>query len=265
LSGPEDLQRNFVSPDGTLEEVDHTLQTAYHLISGFEYDLTEKWNVNLEGYFKNFTQLTNANRNKLFPDNGSHPDVPEVLRKDYIVETGRAFGADIVFKYEDRHTYIWLVYGLGNVDRWDGERWYDPVFDRRHNLNLVFSQSIGKNKDWDLSSRWNLGSGLPFTQTQGYYQPPGVSDGIATDYIVANSPELGIQYAGLNEGRLPAYHRLDVSVRRTWDLAGDQTLEFSAGVTNVYSRQNVFYINRVTGERVDQLPFLPSLGLDWSF
>jgi hypothetical protein len=27
----------------------------------------------------------------------------------------------------------------------------------------------------------------------------------------------------------------------------------------------VFYINRLTGERVDQLPFLPSIGLDWSF
>ena len=33
-------------------------------------------------------------------------------------------------------------------------------------------------------------------------------------------------------------------------------------MTNVYSRANIFYINRVTGERVDQLPFLPSIGLD---
>ena len=116
----------------------------------------------------------------------------------------------------------------------------------------------------ELSGRWNLGSGLPFTQTQGYYQPPNVSAGIATDYIYANSPELGIQFAGLNEGRLPYYHRLDLSVRRKFEWQ-QQNLELSAGVTNVYSRRNVFYINRLTGERVDQLPFLPSIGLDWSF
>jgi len=27
----------------------------------------------------------------------------------------------------------------------------------------------------------------------------------------------------------------------------------------------VFYIDRVTGERIDQLPLLPTIGLDFSF
>jgi hypothetical protein len=265
LAGPENLQNDLVLPDGEVEEIRHSLQTAIHGIAGFEFDLTEKWQLNVEGYIKDFTQLTNPNRNKLFEDNGDNSEVPEVFRKDFIVETGFAHGADFVLKYEERNTYIWAVYGLGNVDRWDGFRWYDPVFDRRHNVNLVVSQGVGKDAAWELSGRWNLGSGLPFTQTQGYYQPPNVADGIGTDYIYANSPELGIQFAGLNEGRLPAYHRLDLSARREFKLGTDQTLEFSAGVTNIYSRKNVFYINRLTGERVDQLPFLPSFGLDWSF
>jgi hypothetical protein len=265
LAGPENLQNDLVLPDGEVEEIRHSLQTAIHGIAGFEFDLTEKWQLNVEGYIKDFTQLTNPNRNKLFEDNGDNSEVPEVFRKDFIVETGFAHGADFVLKYEERNTYIWAVYGLGNVDRWDGFRWYDPVFDRRHNVNLVVSQGVGKDAAWELSGRWNLGSGLPFTQTQGYYQPPNVADGIGTDYIYANSPELGIQFAGLNEGRLPAYHRLDLSARREFKLGTDQTLEFSAGVTNIYSRKNVFYINRLTGERVDQLPFLPSIGLDWSF
>lgn len=265
LSGPENLQRNLLKPSGEVREVVHSLQTAEHIISGFEFDLTERLNLNVEGYFKNFSQLTNANRNKLFEDNLSNADVPEVLRKDFIVETGTAYGADVVLKYEERSTYFWLVYGYGNVDRWDGFRWYDPVFDRRHNLNLVVSQGIGKNQNWEASARWNLGSGLPFTQTQGFYQPPNVLDGIASDYVVANNAELGIQFAPLNEGRLPAYHRLDLSIRREFKLQGNQSLDFSAGATNVYSRENVFYINRITGERVNQLPFLPSISLDWRF
>ena len=265
LSGPENLQNNLVTPDGDVQEVEHSLQTAQHLIAGFEYDLTERLNLNVEGYFKNFTQLTNPNRNKLFEDSPANSDIPEVLRKDFIVETGKAYGVDVVLKYEERFTYVWLVYGYGNVDRWDGDRWYDPVFDRRHNMNLVISQGLGRNGEWEVSARWNLGSGLPFTQTQGFYQPPNVSGGIATDYVVSNSNELGIQFAGLNEGRLPAYHRLDASVRREFKFENGQAIEFSAGVTNLYSRDNVFYVNRVTGERVDQLPFLPSISLNWRF
>ncbi|MEO0404116.1 MAG: hypothetical protein AAF193_04535, partial [Bacteroidota bacterium] len=70
---------------------------------------------------------------------------------------------------------------------------------------------------------------------------------------------------GLNEGRLPWYHRLDISLRKTIEFSKTSKLEINAGITNVYSRKNVFYINRVTNERVDQLPFLPSLGVDWIF
>jgi hypothetical protein len=265
LSGPENLQSEFTNPSGTVRDVVHSLQTANHVVVGFEYDLTEFLNLNVEGYLKQFTQLTNTNRQKLFPDDIDHNDVPEVLRLDYIIESGFAQGVDMVLKYEKRHSYLWFVYGLGNVDRWDGARWYDPVFDRRHNLNLVASQDFGEKKEWQFSARWALGSGFPFTQSQGYYQSPNVSDGIYSDYITQNAGEITIYYAGLNEGRLPSYHRLDISVRRTFKDVGGGDLDFTAGVTNVYSRKNVFYINRLTGQRKNQLPFLPSVSLDWKF
>ena len=58
---------------------------------------------------------------------------------------------------------------------------------------------------------------------------------------------------------------MDLNVKRTWKFDGNGALDLSAGVTNAYSRDNVFYINRITGQRKDQLPFLPSVGLDWSF
>jgi len=265
LSGPENLQSEFTNPSGSVREVAHSLQTANHVVVGFEYDLTEFLNLNVEGYLKQFTQLTNTNRQKLFPDDIDHNDVPEVLRLDYIIESGFAKGVDMVLKYEKRNSYLWFVYGLGNVDRWDGARWYDPVFDRRHNLNLVASQDFGKKKEWQISARWALGSGLPFTQSQGYYQSPNVSDGIYSDYITQNAGDITIYYAGLNEGRLPSYHRLDMSVRRTFKDVGGGNLDFTVGVTNVYSRENVFYINRLTGQRKNQLPFLPSVSIDWKF
>ena len=264
LAGPQNLQDDIQLPNGEEREIVHSLQTANHAVAGFEFDLTERLNINTEGYIKHFTQLTNFNRNKLFPDNTTYADEPDAFKKDFIVERGRAMGADVVVKYEERETYLWFVYGLGDVDRWDGFCWYDPVFDRRHNVNLVASQGFG-NGAWLVSARWNLGSGLPFTQSQGYYQAPGTGGGIDGDYLTSNPGDISIYLAGLNEGRLPAYHRLDLNVKRTWKEVGGGELELSAGVTNVYSRENIFYINRITGQRKNQLPFLPSVGLDWSF
>ncbi|PCJ80447.1 MAG: TonB-dependent receptor [Bacteroidetes bacterium] len=265
LAGPENLQSEFVTPSGQTRAVSHSLQTANHVVAGFEYDITEFLNLNVEGYLKQFTQLTNTNRQKLFPDDADHNDVPELLRLDYIIESGFAQGVDMVLKFEQKFTYLWLVYGLGNVDRWDGSRWYDPVFDRRHNVNLVASQDFGKNQEWQASARWSLGSGLPFTQSQGYYQSPNVTDGISSDYITQNAGDITIYYAGLNQGRLPTYHRLDLSVKRTFKDVSGGDLDFTAGITNVYSRENVFYINRITGQRKNQLPFLPSIAIDWKF
>ena len=265
LSGPGNLQDEMVTPNGDIREIRHNLQTATHAIAGFEFDLTERININVEAYTKWFTQLTNMNRNKLFPDTPEYYEVPDAQRKDFIVETGRAEGLDFVLKYEDKFNYVWLVYSLGNVDRWDGFQWYDPVFDRRHNVNFLASRRWGKTLDWEASFRWNLGSGLPFTQTQGYYQPVAVEDGVGSDYLTTNPTELGILFAGLNEGRLPMYHRLDLSLRRKVKFGDRYELDATASITNVYSRANVFYINRITGERVDQLPFLPSIGLDMTF
>jgi hypothetical protein len=263
LAGPQNLQDELVTADGDVREVKNSLQRANHYILGFEYDLNEFFNINVEGYYKDFRQLTNINRNKVFES--TDQDRPDVLKNDYIVETGDAYGVDFVAKYENRDLYLWFVYSLGRVNRWDGFREYSPVFDRRHNINFVSTYSTGEKDQWEFSARWNLGSGLPFTQTQGYYQPIDVSQGIGTDYVVSNSSELGVVYAGLNEGRLPYYHRLDINAKRKFDLSDKVKMEVDLGCTNVYSRANVFYVDRVTNERVDQLPFMPSLGINLKF
>jgi len=265
LASPQNLQDDFVQSDGNVREVKNPLQKANHLILGFEFDITEKLNLNIEGYIKEFSQVTNTNRNKLFPDNPDYNHIPAVLRKDFIVESGKAKGIDVVLKYEEKGTYVWFVYSLGDVDRWDGFQTYDPIFDRRHNINFVATQGFGKDDSWEFSGRWNLGSGLPFTQTQGFYQPIDAQGGVGTEFLSANPNELGIYYAGLNEGRLPTYHRLDLNIRKTTKFANDMVLEVNAGVTNVYSRKNIFYVNRITQETVYQLPILPSIGLDLSF
>jgi hypothetical protein len=42
-------------------------------------------------------------------------------------------------------------------------------------------------------------------------------------------------------------------------------IQIIASVTNVYGRNNIFYVNRVTGEEIYQFPILPSFGLSYKF
>ena len=88
--------------------------------------------------------------------------------------------------------------------------------------------------------------------------------GISGDYTVDNG-DLGIFYKGLNEGRLPYFHRMDISFKKTFELKKERRLEVIASVTNVYDRNNIFYFDRANYDRVDQLPILPSLGASYSF
>lgn len=258
LTAPENLPDEF---DG--KEVNNPLQRAMHNIAGFEIDLGKRVTLNIEGYYKHFLQLSNVNRNKLFADSPENSEVADQLKKDFIVETGNAMGIDFVFKYSYKRLYVWAVYSLSRVTRYDGIQEYYPLFDRRHNVNLVGSYRFGKDLNWEASVRWNLGSGFPFTQTAGFYENLVFTDGINTDYTTQNGT-LGVEYGELNKGRLPYYHRLDVSVKRTFEI-GQTQLDVVLGVTNVYNRENIFYIDRIRYERVNQLPILPSLGISWQF
>ena len=264
LSSPDNLQSTFTKQNGKTRDVKNGLQKSTHYILGFEYDLSKHITMNIEGYLKQFGQLTNINKNKIYDDDAENSSKPDIQKKDFIVESGSAKGADISLKYEHRHLYLWAVYSLTFVNRWDGFVEYQPHFDRRHNVNLVGSYTFGKGLHWELDARWNMGSGFPFYKTTGFYEKIYFKDGVGTDYTNENG-DLTFLLEPVNTGRLPYYHRLDITVKRKFELSTNATLEANAGVTNVYNRKNIFYQDRITNQRVNQLPFLPSLGLNLLF
>jgi hypothetical protein len=90
------------------------------------------------------------------------------------------------------------------------------------------------------------------------------SNGINSDYISQNGTLTTI-YGDLNSKRLPNYHRLDISAKKRFEIGKRSILEINLSVTNVYNRNNLFYWNRITSQRVDQLPIMPSLGITYTF
>ncbi len=259
LSSPElgDLQDEFEG-----KKIKSSLQKSWHTILGFEMDLTKRINLNVEGYLKRNTQLTNINRDKIYDDNGDNAEKPDYLKKDFIIETGNAYGVDVTLKYDYKRTYFWVVYSLGFVDRYDGIKTYYPHYDRRHNINLVATRTFGKGLDWEFSARWNFGTGFPFYKTAGYYEKLPI-DGVNTD-ITSSNGEIGIIYGG-DQGRLPTYHRLDLNLKKSFEISKNSIFEVIISATNAYNRDNIFYYDRVKNQRVNQLPIIPSIGANLTF
>ena len=265
LSAPTNVQSNFVTLYQNEKQPKNGLQYAWHAIGGFEYDLTRKISVNIEGYYKYFSQLSNINQNKIYPDVNTFSQIDDVYKKDFILENGESYGADLLVKYSGKRLYLWGVYSYGHSIRWDGNKTYFPVFDRRHNINLVGTYIFGKKKDLEVSIRWNFGSGLPFTPTAGFYEGQNFSQGVSTDVTTTNPNSVSTFLGTFNSQRLPTYHRLDITVKKKFIFKNKTILELVASVTNVYDRKNIFYVNRVTNEKIYQFPILPSFGLSYKF
>lgn len=235
--------------------VKDNLQKSTQSVLGVEFDLFTNVALNLEGYYKLFNQLIVVNRTKL-----------ESTDANYVTEEGEAYGFDVSVKYQTPNIYFWVTYSNSYVNRNDGEQIYPTLFDRRHNVNLVGNYKFGNRNSWNVGLRWNFGSGFPFTQTQAFYTYYPFENGASTDVVSENPKGVGILYSDKrNGGRLPSYHRLDLSIAKKIIFDDYRNLEITASVTNAYNRHNIFFFDRVTYNRVDQLPILPSVSLKFNF
>ena len=252
------------------EPVESCVQRAQHIVFGVEYDAIEHLTLNMEFYYKNFSHLLGMNHNQFFDRSdpayapGGTYEQPQYLMTDFIIEKGRAAGVDFSACYDIERLYLWATYSLGFVSRTDELQTYHPHYDRRHTVNLLATYAIGDERQWELSGRWSMGSGFPLTLTSGIYESLQFPDGISSDYLHENG-EMGITYGELYAGRLPMYHRLDLGVKRKFSFGKRGLLELSLSVTNVYDRNNIFYFDRITGNRIDQLPILLCGGVTCSF
>ncbi len=256
-----EIPGTFTQQNGNTVTITNPLQRAYHITLGLEYDPVNTIHINMETYFKNFLQMTTLNYNQLY-DNGT-PNVPDTLSKPFLVQSGKAYGADISIRYDKKGLTLYAVYSLGYVEYWSGTYQFPPPFDRRHNVNLVASYTFGKNLSWMVNVRYNYGSGFPFTPTQGYY-PNVPFNNLSTNYTTTNG-NLGILYGTFDSERLPDYSRLDIGIDKNFQLSQAVGLHFNVTVINVLNRANIFYYNRITGQRVNQLPILPTLSIGMTF
>lgn len=173
-----------------------------------------------------------------------------------------ARGLDVRAEVRRGPFYGFVGYGYAEVEytaqtdfgEWFGDPIlsYHPPHDRRHQLSSLASARSGR---WAGSVRWQYGSGLPFTRVTGFDEtipPIGLPD--VTGQPGAPRVIFDLPY----NGRLPTYHRLDVSASYEVPFRGG-ALTVQGGVINAYDRANLFYFDVFRLRRVDQLPLVPYL------
>jgi hypothetical protein len=213
---------------------------AIHYNAGIDIDLIRGVQFSIEGYYKLLQSIPIVNDKKF-----------TVADPDLLPGKGESYGWEFLANYSidpfNFTTSYTLSWAYKEVNNWT----YYPKYDTRHAGNIILEFNLGSG--WIASSVWNYTSGYPFTELVGFY------DKYFPDNNQNGTGEGGFNpYAYLgdkNLGRLPAYHRLDLSLIKRISLSL-VNIELGVSAINVYDRKNIFYFNRDTGETVNMLPFL---------
>ena len=186
------------------------------------------------------------------------------LESNIVQGFARSYGLECYVSGDFGKTSGWISYTLSRTEnRFEeihGGLFYPAKYDRTHDLSLTLVREL--NNRWDASASFVYLTGNAFTMPVARYIIQG---------NVVN------QYGDVNSFRMPANHRLDVSVKRkiTSRRIPDSELVFS--VYNVYNRANPFYIYyEVTGDVdkyslkveafvVSLLPVIPSVSWNFNF
>ena len=142
---------------------------------------------------------------------------------------GRAYGIEWLLKKREGIFTGWISYTLSKTERKiegiNQNKWYNAKQDRTHDISLVGIYAL--NSKWSVSAVFVYNTGDAVTFPTGKYMLQG-----QTIY----------QYASRNANRMPANHRLDISV--TYDKKKKKRIQesWNFSIYNVYGRENAYRI-----------------------
>jgi hypothetical protein len=222
-----------------------------------------RFEFSLEGFYKKMNNLVEyVDGADLISNNN--------IETELLAGSGRAYGLEFFLKKNTGKFTGWVSYTYSRAERQvkglkaedpgiNNGQYYAANFDKPHNLSIVGSYKL--NDRMILSSNFILTTGIPSTYPVGRYEYAGL--------VV---PHFSLR----NQERLPAYHRLDVSLtvkgkRKKWKNGGH---EWVFGLYNVYNRANatsIYFVEdpldlgKVRAFKSYLLPILPSVTYNFKF
>ena len=226
---------------------------------GYATTVKNKVEVSVEGYYKTMDNLIE------YKDGASFFDTELDWQQKVEVGRGWSYGGELLIEKKVGKTTGWIGYTLSWTNRQFENLNFGEIFpyryDRRHDIGVAVTHEI--NENINMGFVWVYGTGNAVTIGLERYR--SVFD---TQFQWAGEVE---HIEQRNNYRMPAYHRLDISVnfkkQKQW---GERT--FSVGVYNVYNRQNPFYLefgyddnNNRQLYQYSLFPFIPSINYAFKF
>jgi hypothetical protein len=198
------------------------------------------------GYFKNFNGNSietsvegyyKETDNMLEYKDGANLFFNPAIETQVLQAFGKSYGVELLVRRNSGKTTGWIGYtysrSLRQVRMNDaGEtinagEFYPSNFDKPHDIAIVMNHKF--NRRFSLSANFTYNTGRPITYPDEVY----VIDGYTF-----------VQFSERNQGRIPDYHRLDLSL--TLDESLKQTKRFKGSWTfsvfNVYGRKNPYSV-----------------------
>ncbi len=224
------------------------------------------------GYFRNFLgnsiEASAEIYYKKMKNSIDFKDHAELLLNQYFegelrFGSAEAYGVELLANYHLKKFSGWVSYTLSKTTKTIKEinngNPYPAVYDKPHNVSIVFNYDISKRVTVGATWVYNTGSAVTFP----------------TGRFIYGNTVIPI-YSDRNGYRLPDYHRLDVSATlKSKEKPGRKwSHEWNFSVYNAYGRKNPWVINfkqepndpsRTYAEMIYLFSFVPAITFNFFF
>jgi outer membrane receptor for ferrienterochelin and colicin len=234
---------------------------------GFAHTIAAKFPIELsvEAYYKTMKNLIEYKEvSSFFGNNEDWEDQVETNGKAVV------YGIEVLIQKKEGRTTGWIGYSLSKNERTfaniNNGHSYPYRYDRRHDFSIVINHEFAENIVFSAS--WVYQTGNAITLANNHYQIINHDSYSDNGYIFTDVH----LYNGRNVYRMPAFHKLDISVSfikkkkrgiRTWVI----------GVYNAYSRYNPYYLyykydkadEKIKLYQYSLFPIIPSITYSFKF
>ncbi len=200
-------------------------QSSHQFVLGYYSSvINDDYLITLENYYKTMDNVID------FKDNADL-FLNKHIETEILQGNGYSYGTELMIEKKLGKLNGWVAYTLNKtqykIEGINNGIYYSPRYDIRHNLSIVAQYNL--TRKWSISSTFKLTSGGFITLPEGSF----IYNHIAFQY-----------YNGRNGYKLPAYHRLDVSINYKSLPKNDKRFksEWNLGIYNIYNHKNIYAV-----------------------
>ncbi len=238
---------------------------AGHTLAGVIFDNRNNLLLDFSVYSKSFSNLLYYNK-----------------KGEAGTGKGVSHGIEFLSSYTPNSSvFIQLAYGYSITEKTQGGERFYPNYDQRHKINLRAGIQLKRN--WMLNVNWSFTTGRPGNLATNLAYSADIS---GDDTGVFIQPIPFVLELPKNVFRYPAFHRLDISLTKTWSLRKGLFSGYFQ-ILNLYNRANVVYYEDIkeeykevpdpdlpghtitkpvyTSRQFNGFPFFPTIGISYAF